>query len=394
MLLQTNFPPDIRVENEILSLSSVDFNIHLLCRNGGNQKKRDLWEGVDVQRLIHPKRFKYLSNLLQLPVFFNPVWIFRSVQIILKEKINTIHVHDLPLAPLALLLKLLFRISIVYDMHENYPAALRAWKKSGSEYWLKHPAVFKRIERMTIPRFDRLIAVVDENRDRIIADYGVPAENVFVVSNYVNLNTFKPDAKYLQIDIPEGVKIFLYTGGLDIHRGIDITFEAFRKLSEDHDDILLLVVGGGKSSAGQKTEQNLRAIVESDNTLRNKVIITGWLDIKYIPWLILKSHYCLIPQGANDHTNTTIPHKLFQYTSFGKPVVAADALPMKRFISEMEAGITFTTGSISSYHSALEDIIKLDYSEVSIQLEAKTREKYSWKCAEKELFELYNSLRD
>ncbi|NQV16164.1 glycosyltransferase [bacterium] len=392
MLLQTTFPPDIRVENEILSLQKHDYDVHLVCKNSGKDEHLDFWNGAIVHRLVKPGLGERLSTILQIPVFLNPAWFLRCFYLVKKYDIQCIHVHDLPLTPVALLLGLLLGVNTIYDMHENYPAALRAWKKTGLEYWYKHPALFKSLERYIVPRFDRLIAVVEENRQRVLKEYELPNMNIYLVSNYVNLSTFVADTPYREIELPESAKIFLYTGGLDVHRGIDITLEAFKLLSKTHDNILLLVVGGGKSVAGKKTETELRRLVETDSLLKDKVIITGWIEIKYIPWLIEKSHYCLIPQAANEHTDTTIPHKIFQYMSFGKPVIAADAKPIQRIIFQSQSGITFKSGDVENYKNALEEILEMNYSEISKQAARKTRELYSWEYAEKELFDLYDSL--
>ena len=393
MILQTTFPPDIRVENEVLSLVKNSDEIHILCRNKGQQKQRESWSDAIIHRLVHAKSPGFLKTILQIPVFLNPYWFIRSAQIIRRYSIDVIHVHDLPLAPLAILLKYIFGLSIIYDMHENYPAALRVWKKRGLEYWLKHPAIFKLIEHISIRYFDRLIAVVDENKNRIIEEYKIPDNRVYVVSNYVNLDTFLANTPYDEIKFPsKQTKIFLYTGGLEIHRGMGITIEAFRRLSKDYEDVLLLIVGGGLSATGKKLEVELKEKIEMDIHLKGKVILTGGIDIKYIPWLIEKSDYCLLPQGANDHTNTTIPHKIFQYMSFGKPVITADALPAMRVISEARGGYTFKSGNIDDYHSAMERILKANYLEISNSARNKTRELYSWYTAERELLALYDSL--
>ncbi|MEA3286945.1 MAG: glycosyltransferase family 4 protein [Candidatus Marinimicrobia bacterium] len=376
----------------MLSLQNNGYKVHLLCSNKGKDLVYESWNGSTIHRLLKPGKSNFINSTLQLPVFLNLLWLIRSISLINKYDIKVVHVHDLPLTPIALYLKYFQKVKIIYDMHENYPAALRVWKKTGLEYWLKHPEVFKYIEQVIIPRFDRLIAVVDENRHRILGEYNVPEEKIYVVSNYVNLNTFVADTPYPDVLFPVDVKVFLYTGGLDVHRGIDITIEAFQKLSKNHDDILLLVVGGGKSAAGKRTELELRSLVDADPLFSEKVIITGWIDIKYIPWLIKQSDFCLLPQGANDHTNTTIPHKIFQYMSFGKPVIAADATPVKRFLAESGGGVTFISDDSENYHEVLEMVLNMDYAKMSYFAREKTKESYTWAIAERELLALYASL--
>lgn len=392
MLLQTSFPPDIRVENEILSLTKMGGQVHLLCRNSGHQDKNEFWNQALIHRLVSPGLSKGLRSLFQIPVFLNPVWFTRAIRLIRRYDIQVVQVHDLPLAPTALLLRFFCGVKTIYDMHENYPAALRSWKKTGVEYYLKHPMIFKMIERFSLPHFDRLIAVVDENRDRVTDEYDFDPDHISVVSNYVNTDTFTSDVRYESLDLPLDARIFLYTGGLDNHRGLDITLKAFRLLCERHQDIFLLIVGGGRSGAGKQTENVIRESIAADPVLSEQVRITGWIDVKYVPGLIERSQYCLIPQGSNDHTDTTIPHKVFQYSLFGKPVVAADAKPMKRIVQDSGMGIIFRTDSVESYLSALEEVLDIDYEKVSKRTREETLKRFTWVQAELALFKLYESL--
>ena len=53
----------------------------------------------------------------------------------------------------------------------------------------------------------------------------------------------------------------------------------------------------------------------------------------------------VIPHPKNDHTDTTIPNKLFDYMACGRPVVVSSAAPLERIVTQERCGLVFTAGS-------------------------------------------------
>jgi len=393
MLLQTTFPPDIRVENEIDTLAAAGYDVHLICKNSGTQPPTEPWHSATIHRIPNVFGKSILGKIFQAPLFFNPIWLWQILKVTKKYRIKIIHVHDLPLTPMALGFKVIFGVSTIYDMHENYPAALKVWDKKGIEAILKSHHMAKRLEYLIARKFDRFIAVIEENEQRFIMEYGIRKDQIKVISNLVVLSKYQPNHAYADFKFPPNRRVLVYTGGLDIHRGLGLTLEMFEILIQTRKDVFLLVVGGGRSAAGQIEEKKLRNEIASNPQLRKSVHITGWVDFKYLPWIVQKCDVCLLPQESNPHTDTTIPHKIFQYMAMGKPVVAADAIPVKRIILETQAGLVFPSGNSNVYAEAVNRILNdpdsISYGErgrVAVQ------EKYNWGIAAKKLLELYTGL--
>ncbi|MFQ5799615.1 MAG: glycosyltransferase, partial [Bacteroidota bacterium] len=59
---------------------------------------------------------------------------------------------------------------------------------------------------------------------------------------------------------------------------------------------------------------------------------------------IKRSTICLIPHVRSEHTDTTIPNKLFDYMAIGKPIVASNCLPLERIIRAEKCGVIFRSG--------------------------------------------------
>jgi glycosyltransferase involved in cell wall biosynthesis len=48
-----------------------------------------------------------------------------------------------------------------------------------------------------------------------------------------------------------------------------------------------------------------------------------------------------VPHHATESWNTTVPNKLFDYMSKGKPVIVSNAKPVERIVREEQCGIVF-----------------------------------------------------
>jgi len=81
-----------------------------------------------------------------------------------------------------------------------------------------------------------------------------------------------------------------------------------------------------------------------DPILKDRIVFHKWRNINEIPSYISQSDICLSPLIENEHHNTTIANKLFQYMLFGKPMVISDCKPQIRIINETEAGILHKAG--------------------------------------------------
>lgn len=392
MILQTAFPPDIRVENEIESLTTAGIEVHLLAQNSGTQATTDTWQKAVIHRIPAWFGTSILGKLIQMPFFPNPVWLWYIYKITRLKNLRLLHVHDLPLTPMAIFFKWLLGLRIIYDMHENYPAALQVWNKQGLESIFKSYRLARLIERLAARSFDHFIAVIEENERRFINEYGIRPSQITVVSNLVVLTRYQPDFVYSDFVFPTKSKVLIYTGGLDLHRGLGLTLEMFRLIAMRRRNLFLLIVGGGRSSAGKVEEKRLRDEIAKDAHIGQRVHITGWVDFKYLPWLVQQSDVCLLPQESNTHTDTTIPHKLFQYMAMGKPVIAADAIPVKRIVQETGAGVVFHSGNAEDYAAAVEKVLAdpaiTRYGEMGVTA---VMNRYNWEFAASNLLDLYHT---
>src|SRR5205085_322677 len=134
-------------------------------------------------------------------------------------------VHDLPLCGTALKLKASDNVAVILDMHENYPEALRTWFA-----WTKNPIVrlknmmFMNPERWTEHErkacigSDKIIAVVDEMKSRVIEQHDIKPEKIVVVTNTEDKNFLLQEVDTNIYGSLNGKFIITYSGGIGPHR--------------------------------------------------------------------------------------------------------------------------------------------------------------------------------
>ena len=383
MLSQTVFPPDIRIEKEVKSLKEAGFNIVVVCNKFERGPDAD-YKYCRVERLSAPFSKSYLNKILNFPIFFNPRYISRILSSIIAERPDFIHAHDLPMVPIALLMKFLFRIPVVYDMHENYPEALKFFQKKGFvNLVFKNYRFAKTLDKFCIRHSDKIIVVVEENRYRLVAS-GVNSDKITIVSNTVDIDTFAKEKVDKDIVVKFKNKyVMIYSGRVSPERGLETPLLSIIDIKKQIPEIILIILGDGPSVIP------LRKLARENNV---------YDFIRFLPWVghdkvnsyLLAAAVCLIPQPNNEFINTTIPHKLFEYMSQGKPVLVSDAIPLKRIVKETGCGRVFKSNDPKSF---AEEIIKLrnDPDKYGERGRNAVFQKYNWQNDSKNLINLYRS---
>ncbi|MFC2085252.1 glycosyltransferase, partial [Bacteroidota bacterium] len=222
MLSQTVFPPDIRLEKEIKTLFKNDYEITVLCNQYEKNKTPD-YKYCRIKRIKAVFNSPKANRIFNFPLFFNPRYVSKSVNLMFRFRPDIIHAHDLPMAPLGLILAKIWRIPIIYDMHENYPEALLHFKKKGIfNVIFKNHRIARMLDKICIKYVNKIIVVVEENRERIIKKYSIKDEDIHVVSNTVDLDSFAKGP--LNKSVSEEFKdkyLLLYTGTVSPERGLE-----------------------------------------------------------------------------------------------------------------------------------------------------------------------------
>jgi glycosyltransferase involved in cell wall biosynthesis len=397
MLLENPFPTDIRVQKEADALINAGHDVILLCPLREGEKRRDFFQDIQIIRFNgqYPTDFLKRKFLLgyQALTFRNLMWQEAIMDTVKQNHVDAIHVHDLFLVATAIVVKKKTGIPLIADLHENYPEHLRirfnpdnlSWQDKllvGADRWAKY-------EPKMLEKVDHIIVVVEEAKQRLMS-LGSTPDKVSVISNTEDYKYWK-SSKVNESVVKKYKDSFVlsYIGGFGPHRGLDTAVKAMCKTLAGVPYVKLLLVG-----AGGWYGEYLKRLAQDEGVLEHVEFIP-WIPIEEVRSYIEATDIGLVPHNSNLQTEATVPHKLFQYMLFGKPVVVSNCRPLKRIVSDTSSGLIFEAGNSDQF---AERIIELYHSPPLLKecrenaKTAASRGKYSWDYHARILSNIYEEI--
>ncbi|MDY0202376.1 MAG: glycosyltransferase family 4 protein [Tenuifilaceae bacterium] len=393
MILDNEFTGDQRVENEVMSLINAGFNVFVLCFNYGNKAPLEQMFGGTIVRLPISLFKKNKMKGLDVSVvnLYTHFWSKKIIQFVKKYQIDVLHAHDLYMFGAAFKAnkKLQQALPVVGDLHENYAAALKQYKFANTfpgKYIVSIPK-WEKTEVSWVKKADYLITVIEEAKVRY-ENMGIPEEKIFVVANYVNTEVFlAPPTDYEIINRFKKNFVVLYSGGFDLHRGLDTLIRAIPLVKEKIPDLKLVLVGTGRNLDDLKT-------LADTLDVSNWVSFVGWQSSELLKSYVQASNVCAIPHLKSVHTDNTIPHKIFHYMILEKAVIASNCNPLERIVKETQAGLIFNSGDEESFASKLIYLYEnlSETNKMGARGKKAAQQKYNWDNTSKNLVRLYENI--
>ena len=392
MILNSGYPPDIRIEKEVETLLPAH-RVFLLCTKRSGEAGTDTIEGLRVTRVFSAIERRAASYQL-VTTCHSKGWKKEIDHFIQDNRLDVLHVHDLPLAGTALGAARSYRIPIVLDLHEDYPAMLseiqrlpRSRIPSVGVLGLRLASIpkWREYEQRIARKMDAVIAVVEEAATRIRA-LGVEAKKVHLVQNYGPLRHISMrDATDAQ------TVTAVYIGGFDQARDLRTVIDAARLLRDRNcDHLRILLVGGSRREIGV-----LEKYASKTSLSVGMVSFREWMDRQDAEKFVDDAQIGLVPHVKSAHTDSTIPHKLFQYMARGLPVIASNCAPLERIVGGSGCGLVYESGNAGSLAMCVEELYR-DPNKRERMGNAGSRAvqmTYNWSTAAVNLLDLYDQLK-
>ena len=327
-------PFDTRVWMEATSLQTNGYEVSVLSPRGkGAEQRHEVLEGIHIFRHPMPREgnsalgyvYEYSSALFW--EFLYTLWIY------LRRGFEVIQGCNPPddIFLVALPFKLL-GVKYIFDHHDASPELyLSKYEKKGVFYkiqvWL---------EKMTYRFSDVVMATNSSYRDLAVTRGGKAPEDVFIVRNGPNLETFKtvPPVPALKYGKPYLVG---YVGNMSDQEGLDILLDVAQHIkSSGRRDIHFTCVGGGPGLAA------LRKMVK-DKNLGDIVNFTGRVPFEELLDVLSTADVCVNPDKPCEMNNISTMIKIMEYMALAKPIVQFD-LKEGRF-SAGDASLYSDTGN-------------------------------------------------
>jgi glycosyltransferase involved in cell wall biosynthesis len=369
VIVFNNFTNDNRVLKESLSLKKQGYNVQVLALHKKSLKEYEEIDGIKVHRI------KLVTK--RLPKVFY-IQLIKITELIIKivskyRNVDIIHCNDLDTLPVGYIIKMLNRCKskIVYDAHEY-----ETERKPKQKFWKKRLLQF--VEGFFIKSADTVFSVSNSIANEYVRLYKI--KKPILILNCPPYNITKKDIFRKNLSIRKEQRIFLYQGGFQPNRGIEMILETFAGL-EDQKNVIVFMGNGNLHGLiddyAQKNENIYLVPSVSPNELMD---YTSSADVGLLLYedSCLNHRYCL-------------PNKLFEYIMAKIPIVINDLPEVKKVVTYEKIGWVLKRYDADCLKDIISKIQENKLYEMKINCE-NTSEKYCWEKQEISLINSYNRL--
>lgn len=308
-------PFDSRVWKEARALQQNGYQVSVLSPRGhGCSRTHEVLEGVHIYRHPTPAEgnspfgylWEYACSLWW--EFLFSWWIFFARGFHVMQGCNppdNIFLVALPFR--------LFGVKFIFDHHDANPELyLSKYEREDVLYriqlWL---------ERMTYRASHTVIATNESYRELAQVRGGLRPEDVFVVRNGPDLETFRPVPP--DPELKYGRKFLVgYVGTMSIQDGLDILLKVAAHIkASGRTDVHFTCVGGGPGLV------QLRQMVKELN-LEDCVDFPGRVSDEHLLRVLSTADVCVNPDKPCTMNDISTMIKIMEYMALGKPIVQFD----------------------------------------------------------------------
>jgi colanic acid biosynthesis glycosyl transferase WcaI len=319
----------------------------------GYQDEANKWEivnGVRIYRIpfVGARGRSSIRRIWSLVLFT-----FFTIRALYSQKIRPDIVRAYQFGLPGYLVSFLRDIPFFLDVQDMWPEWAKATNFSLSEILYKildwqQKQIYKKAYKIT---------TISKRFKKHLESKGVPANKIFILSNWAGSNNFKVVPRDMNLGIQEdltGKFNIIYAGNIGSAQGIDVILRSAEVLGNS-DRFQFIVIGDG---------------LEKDN-LQHQAHKMGLETVRFIgrkPPESLSQYLAwadvlLLPLKKNPMYEVTIPSKTFTYLACGRPILVAANGDVAELISEIGAGIVVPPENPKAIALAIRNLMSMEYSQ-------------------------------
>jgi glycosyltransferase involved in cell wall biosynthesis len=306
-------PRDTRVWREAVALREAGYEVTALCPRGQEREGRgyEVIDGVHIYR--HPMPPEAKSALGYLIEYAGALfWQFLySWRIYLRRGFNVIQGCNPPdtIFLVALPFKL-FGVTYIFDHHDANPELYMAkFERKGFLY-----KALALLERLTFRHSEVVISTNESYREIAITRGNRNPEDVFIVRNGPDLNTFKSVPPNPALKHGKSYLVG-YVGTMNAQDGLDILVDVALKIKlTGRRDVHFTCLGKGPELS------TLRKVVR-DHGLEDMMSFPGRVSDADLLEILSTADVCVNPDKPCEMNNISTMNKIMEYMALGKPIV-------------------------------------------------------------------------
>ena len=390
MILDDVFPPDPRVENEAITLINSGYEVFLFCLSNSNQNTNETINGIKIRRYRSCNLAYKLSALSYDLPFYKMIMKPKIRHFIKENAIDVLHIHDIRIAGAVFSSNKKHQLKIVLDLHDNIPDNMKFYphlQKFPGKYIIS-PKKWKKKEKEFILKSDKIITVSPNFAKQILENNNLQPDKMVLVPNTVRQSFYK-EAIYSEVIKKKYSNKFvvLYLGDTNIRRGLLTAIRASELLSKKIVNFKLVIVG--RNTTDHILIQEVKRL-----HLESYVDFEGWKDVSLFPSYILASNVCISPLYRSIQHDVAYANKIFQYMSFGKPILVSNAIAQKEIVESAKSGLVHEEKNEEDFYSKVIELYqnKEKAEELGNNGKEFIENKFSWEVTSQALVKLYDEL--
>lgn len=390
MVLDDVFPPDPRVENEAISLINSGHKVFLFCLSYDQQKRHETINNIEIRRYKSTKFIYKLSALSYDLSIYRMIMTPKISHFIKENAIDVLHIHDIRIAGAVFSSNKKHQLKIVLDLHDNIPENMKFYphlQKFPGKYIIS-PKKWKKKEKEFILKSDKIITVSPNFAKQIIEINNLQPEKMVLVPNTVRQSFYKEAIYSEEIKKKYFNKfVLLYLGDTHLRRGLLTAIRATKLVSKKIVNVKLVIVG-------RNTTDHILIEEVKRLHLESYVDFEGWQDVSLFPSYITASNVCISPLYRSIQHDVAYANKIFQYMSFGKPILVSNAIAQKEIVESIHSGLVHEEKNEEDFYSKVIELYqnKKKAEELGNNGKDFIEKKFSWEVTSQALVKLYDEL--
>tara|TARA_B110000858_G_scaffold64407_1_gene74610 strand:+ start:2062 stop:3234 length:1173 start_codon:yes stop_codon:yes gene_type:complete len=390
MILDDVFPPDPRVENEAITLINSGYEVFLFCLSYGQQKRHETINNIEIRRYKSTKFIYKLSALSYDLSLYRMIMTPKISHFIKENAIDVLHIHDIRIAGAVFSSNKKYQLKIVLDLHDNIPENMKFYPHL-QKFPGKHiisPKKWKKKEKEFILKSDKIITVSPNFAKQIIEINNLQPEKMVLVPNTVRQSFYKEAIYSEEIKKKYFNKfVVLYLGDTHLRRGLLTAIRATKLVSKKIVNFKLVIVG-------RNTTDHILIEEVKRLHLESYVDFEGWQDVSLFPSYIIASNVCISPLYRSIQHDVAYANKIFQYMSFGKPILVSNAIAQKEIVESIHSGLVHEEKNEEDFYSKVIELYqnKEKAQELGNNGKEFIEKKFSWEVTSQALVKLYDEL--
>lgn len=381
LMLTWEYPPNIVggiarvVQGLSTNLVKKGHEVHVITYQEGNLKADEVEDGVYIHRvknyMINPTNFTEWIMQLNFAMTERAISLINTI-----GKFDLVHAHDWLVLYSAKAIKHGFDIPITATIH-----ATESGRQKGIHNQLQR--YINDVEWLLSYEAQEIICNSFFMKKEIQNLFGVPYDKVSVIPNGIPVDKFdgvEKDWEFRRNYAADNEKILFFAGRIVPEKGIQVLFEAFKKVKAHYNDVKIVIAGSGTFM------EELRQKAY-DLGIYDHVYFTGRLNDEQISKMYKCIDIAVFPSTYEPFGIVALEGMLS-----GNPTIVSDAGGLDEIIQHGVNGMKSYAGNPNSLaDSILEILFNQDLAEKVTKAAVKNvKENYNWDIITDKTIKIYD----